>query len=187
MPVRWPTFLSRAPRRSSRITFLVLAIIVAGLAKSPILIALVSLWVGREVASLGAARRLFRDGPLVAGVVVSVRPPLVASLADLRTGDDHGPYFEVAVAPRDLPKGRDWQTGDRVPCVARLTGSPESYKWDAMEPIPLFVGTENPALLEAAEERLSDADWIMLGEALFRVPRPYRPGHYPVRFDDAPE
>lgn len=131
---------------------------------------------------LGRIERHFLYGCALPGVVVGTKPIVVASLTNLSTGG--GAVYNTLKIVK-MPKlarvpGRKLTLGDRVPVVAKYSGRMPTPKWDDFYPSPVLFATDDPTALEKIEASIGEDDWQELTDALLQVPKPYRPGLYPV-------
>ena len=123
----------------------------------------------------------FLQGDLLPGIVVGTEPYTVASITDLSAVPNLS-YPTVRILPHDLQRIRErrFQTGDRLPMVARYRGNEPTPKWDSFHPVAAVFATGDPIELAALESRILDSAWIALNEALFQVPQPFCNGLFPV-------
>ncbi len=127
------------------------------------------------------ARRHFEEGDVNAAKVLDPETGLVASFADL--GAHPGAFYptvRLLTYPLDLMAGGPFASGDDLAAISVYTGALGGHKRDGFNPIPAGCATADPEELERLRELVPDWQWMFLNEALFRVPRPYRPGMYPV-------
>ena len=130
------------------------------------------------------ARRHFLQGDVNAAKVLDPKTGLVASFADL--GTHAGAFFPtVRLLTYPLPEmaGGPFSSGDDLPAVSVYFGVPGSHKWDTFNPVPASCATSDLSEIERLRALVPEWQWMFLNEALFRIPRPYRPGIYPVPVD----
>lgn len=137
--------------------------------------------VGPLVRRAGNVRRHFESGDVNAAKVIDPKTGLVATFADLGT---HPAAFYPTVRLLRLPlaemAGGPYDSGDNIPAVCVYYGVPGGHKWDTFNPVPAACATSDPDEIERLREQVPEWQWMFLNEALFRVPRPYLPGLYPV-------
>ncbi len=125
----------------------------------------------------------FRSGCANPGVVVGLRPTLIAVTTDLTKGFGYYPVIKVIRAPLSTVAGRPVQIGTRVPTVAGYTrGTADSLPhWADFDPQPVDFVTRDPAVVERVLASVADDDWRELDDWLPQIPKPYRPGLYFIR------
>jgi hypothetical protein len=125
------------------------------------------------------ARLQFMHGCLNPAIVLRTKPLLLAVYTDLSTSDDLSfPVIKVIRHPRLLSDR--FKVGDRCVTVALYAGYEGRAKWDDFEPLLLNVATDDPAVISNSIARLPETDWFLLLEFLPRVPKPPKPGLYPL-------
>jgi hypothetical protein len=126
-------------------------------------------------------RRHFQQGDVNAAKVLDPKTGLVASFADLGT---HAGAFFPTIRLLNYPlaemAGGPFSSGDDLPAVSVYYGVPGGHKWDSFNPVPAACATSDEAEIERLRTLVPEWQWMFLNEALFRIPRPYRPGIYPV-------
>ncbi len=133
---------------------------------------------GRRVTNV---RRHFDAGDVNAAKVIDPSSGLVAAFADLGT---HAAAFYPTVRILQYPlaemAGNPFASGDDLPAISVYTGAVGGHKWDGFNPIPAACATSDAEEIARLRERVPEWQWMFLNEALFRLPRPYRPGLYPI-------
>ena len=146
----------------------------------PLLLAAFPL-VGPYLKRARNVRRHFEAGDVTAAKVLDPKTGLVAAFADLGT---HPAAFYPTVRLLSFPiegmAGGPFSSGDDLAAVCVYTGAAGGHKWDGFNPVPAGCATSEPAELERLRATVPEWQWMFLNEALFRIPRPYRPGMYPV-------
>lgn len=124
----------------------------------------------------------FKHGDSNGGLVVSLKPNLVAVKTDLTKG--FGKYPVIKVIHYKIT--RNVNIGDRVPTVALYTASMDEDlpHWINFNPIPLKYATNDKQTYIRALESYNEEDWIYLEEALKEIPQPYRSGLYKIKTKD---
>lgn len=149
----------------------------------PLLLAVTPM-VGQYLRRADNVRRHFGDGDVNAAKVIDPKTGLVAAFADLGT---HPAAFYPTVRLLNFPlaemAGGPFSSGDDLPAVSVYTGMPGGHKWDGFNPIPAACATSDEESLRRLRDGVPEWQWMFLNEALFRIPRPYRPGIYPVTMD----
>lgn len=130
---------------------------------------------------LANVRRHFRFGDVNAAKVVSTEPYMLAAFADLSSNSE---LFYPAIRIIEFPlqrigKGK-YDTGFNMAAIATYSGSLNSYKWDNFLPLVAQAATEDQAEVERTLDMIPEWQWALLNEGLFQIPKPYRPGLYPV-------
>lgn len=189
--MEWARYFRCFPRLRREILFtvaylcFVLAILPFQPRLYPLLLVVAPL-IGPYLKRAGNVRRHFQDGDVNAAKVVDPKTGLVASFADLGT---HAGAFYPSVRLLNYPlaemAGGPFSSGDDLPAVSVYYGIPGGHKWDTFNPIPAACVTSDPKELERLRELVPEWQWMFLNEALFRIPRPYRPGIYPVSVESA--
>jgi hypothetical protein len=125
------------------------------------------------------AREKFHRGDLVAAKVLSERPYLVASYADLSTGRG-GPKYAIDVRYQPLAQrtGGAPSTGDRVAAVALYYGSVNNDAWDEFSPTVINTACADERQITRAVASIDPADWSALDRGLARLPADVKPGLY---------
>ena len=125
----------------------------------------------------------FRSGCANPGVVVGLRPTLVAVSTDLTQGVGHYPVVKILTLPLSTVAGRPVQVGARVPTVAGYTKSMDDKlpHWQDFSPLPVDFVTSDPAVVERVLATFPASDWRELDDWLEQVPKPYQPGLYFIR------
>ena len=145
------------------------------------LLFLVAPLVGPFLRRAANVRRHFEQGDVNAAKVLDPKAGLVASFADLGA---HPAAFYPTVRILNYPMaemaGGPFSSGDDLAAVSTYTGLSGGHKWDGFNPIPAACATSDPEELSRLRELVPEWQWMFLNEALFQVPRPYRPGIYPV-------
>jgi len=187
--VDWTSYFRCFPKLRREILFavsytcLVLAILPFEPRLSPLLLVTAPL-LGPYFKRAGNVRRHFQEGDVNAAKVLDPKTGLVASFADLGT---HAGAFYPSVRllhyPLEKMTGGPFSSGDDLPAVSVYYGIPGGHKWDTFNPIPAACVTTDAKELERLRALVPEWQWMFLNEALFRIPRPYRPGIYPVPVD----
>ena len=137
--------------------------------------------VGPYLRRAANARRHFQNGDVNAAKVLDPKTGLVASFADLGT---HPGAFYPTVRLLHYPlaemAGGPFASGDSLASVSVYTGVAGGHKWDGFNPIPAGCATSDLDEIARLREQVPEWQWMVLNEALFGVPRPYRAGMYPV-------
>lgn len=137
--------------------------------------------VGPFARRIANVRRHFAGGDVNAAKVIDPKSGLVAAFADLGT---HSAAFYPTVRILSLPlaemAGGPFVSGDDLPAVSVYTGAAGGHKWDGFNPVPAACATSDSGELARIRQAVPEWQWMALNEALFRVPRPYRPGLYPI-------
>jgi hypothetical protein len=129
-------------------------------------------------------RRHFEQGDVNAAKILDPKTGLVASFADL--GSHPGAFFptvRLLTYPLAEMAGGPFSSGDDLPAISVYYGVPGGHKWDSFNPVPAACATTDEAEIERLRALVPEWQWMFLNEALFRIPRPYRPGIYPVPVD----
>ncbi|RYG20709.1 DUF3239 domain-containing protein [bacterium] len=131
---------------------------------------------------MGRIERHFLKGCALPGIVVATKPITVAALTDLSTGGG-ATYNTVKIVK--MPKLKRAGSGklvegDRVPVVALYSGRMPTPKWDDFYPSPVLFATNDPTEVARVEASIGQKEWREMDEALTLIPKPYRPGLYPV-------
>lgn len=137
--------------------------------------------VGPFLRRAANVRRHFDEGDVNAAKVLDPKAGLIACFADL--GTHPGAFFPTVRLlhyPIDEMAGGPFSSGDDLPAVSVYVGTAGGHKWDAFNPIPAACVTSDAGEIARLREAVPEWQWMFLNEALFRVPRPYLPGLYPV-------
>ncbi|MCC9606857.1 DUF3239 domain-containing protein [Blastopirellula sp. JC732] len=128
----------------------------------------------------------FKDGDSRPGVIVSLDPPLFASITDLDLGAGGGERLAVKVVPFFSKQidGSPIKIGERIPTAAAYHEDSEkgdkATSWGDFEPIPVAYANGDPAAARYVISQIDDEEWKQLSEGLKQVPRPLKPGLYDV-------
>lgn len=137
--------------------------------------------VGPYLRRAANARRHFETGDVTAAKVIEPKTGLVAAFADLGTHPAaYYPTVRLLRFPLAEMAGGPFASGDSLAAVCVYTGAPGGHKWDGFSPVPANCATSDPVEIARLRDAVPDWQWMALNEALFRVPRPYRAGTYPV-------
>jgi hypothetical protein len=121
-----------------------------------ILIGLIGLLMaGLGLVSLQTDQRLFRDGPLSPGVIVSTSPSIVVALTDLRGSFPGIAYALTQITPR-LTGLDDPKLGTRIPCFTNTRKEIESDRFNAVYLHLIPWGTSNPGDLQQCFEKIGE-------------------------------
>ncbi|MCE9525713.1 MAG: DUF3239 domain-containing protein [Planctomycetales bacterium] len=137
------------------------------------------------VGLLGKIRDKFIGGNLNPALVVSVNPPLMASLASLGRGSleeeemaavriDEQPFAEMSGGP--------YQVGQQSVAVSLYEGDAESPRphWADFDADPVAIAVPDAITIERTMSWLSLRSWDALRRGLAEIPQPYQPGIYRV-------
>lgn len=127
------------------------------------------------------ARVHFAQGEVNAAKVVDPKTGLVACFADLgKHAAAPFPTVRLLNYPLAEMTGGPFASGDDLPAVSVYYGAPGGHKWDSFNPVPAACATADPDEIARLHGLVPEWQWMFLNEALFRIPRPYLPGIYPV-------
>ena len=141
--------------------------------------------IGPYTRRIANVRRHFEGGDVNAAKVLDPKAGLVAAFADLGThAAAFYPTVRILAFPLAEMTGGPFASGESLPAVSVYTGVAGGHKWDGFNPIPAACATTDLAELARLRESVPEWQWMALNEALFRVPRPYRPGMYPVEIGE---
>lgn len=124
-------------------------------------------------STIKANRTRFQQGMLLPGVIISEKPLLYATLADMSRTDDARAFDVLAVrsCPRWIfPAGAQPKVGDRIPVCALyhsppyITGRPAH--WDQLLPEPAHLATTDENVIADAAARIPAQEWLALDAAL---------------------
>lgn len=147
---------------------------------APLLLVVAPL-VGPWLRRAANVRRHFEQGDVNAAKVLDPKTGLVASFADLGTHPGaFYPSIRLLVYPLAEMAGAPFTSGDDLAAVSVYYGQPGGHKWDTFNPVPAACATSDPDELERLRAAVPEWQWMLLNEALFRIPRPYLPGLYPI-------
>jgi hypothetical protein len=117
-------------------------------------------------------------------VVISMDPPQMAVLVDLGLDGTAHPTVKIMPVPRIDDQ---MKVGFLLPVVSSYWGNPDKdEKWRDVKPIPAQVYTNDDTKVQERLASLTREDWHDLKYALSQVPKPYKPGLYPVQVQSAP-
>ncbi|MEZ6189228.1 MAG: DUF3239 domain-containing protein [Planctomycetota bacterium] len=139
-----------------------------------------------NLASWWSAVERFRCGDTCAAMVVSRSPGLIAVSTDLSKGQ--GEYYVIKILPANLdrlPGATDVLS--RVATVATYQDWPEGESrpyWADFFPEPCGWVTSNLADIRRVTNTIEPWQWKLLKAGLEEVPKPFRPGLYPVSKPD---
>jgi hypothetical protein len=169
-------------RRGNLVRHAILSLIAILVAiRQPTVMLLVPLLLIRDIQHITVARRHFAKGDVNGAKLVSLDPPLVACFTDLSLSSEHHfPVLKIIEPPAYALKDRNLQPGDNLATVSMYSGSMESHKWDNFNPLLATCATRDEVELERLMAMIPDWQWVVINEGLFQVPRPYRPGLYPL-------
>jgi hypothetical protein len=128
-------------------------------------------------------RSWFWRGDVCPAVIVSEKPLLVATLADLTAGEDSYPAVKIRREPALRFPGTAGRAGKTVACIARYDGSPGDRCWTNFHPRPVLCATAEEAESKRLIAEISRERWKELQAAIQRLPRPFRPGLYRLTGD----
>ena len=122
-----------------------------------------------------------------AAKVVATEPYMLAAFADLSaTPELFYPVIRIVEFPLQRIGVGKYDTGFNMPAVATYSGSLNSYKWDNFLPLVSQAATDDNAEIERTLDMIPEWQWAILNEGLFQIPKPYRPGIYPVSLPQDP-
>ncbi len=124
------------------------------------------------------AEEHLRNGDLCPGLVVE--PNLVAVWTDLSTGGPCEPFVKVLRVPLHRVRGPVPVVGDRIATVALYRGSLSAKRWKDFSPVVVNLVTNDAAEIRRAVERVQEPFWAMVEAGASELPKPLRPGLYPV-------
>ncbi|GEM_PF-3555033 len=127
------------------------------------------------------AAKLFRGGCVAAGKVLSLKPPLVATLVDMRKQGEPVEVVHIGPAPlRRLATGCPEPDQPLVMVAAFFNRFMRGPHWSQCDPSPAAVISGNREKLQQLHDSIDPEDWDLLDQALARIPQPWQPGHYRV-------
>lgn len=186
MRVDWRRYSRCFPKLRREVSFavgyslIVLAIIPFQPRLAPLLLAVLPL-IGPYLRRVANVHRHFEQGDVNAAKVLDPKTGLIAFYADLGTHPGaFYPSVRLLVFPLAEMAGGPFASGDDLPAVSVYYGVPGGHKWDTFNPVPAACATSDPGEIERLREAVPEWQWMVLNEALFRIPRPYLPGLYPV-------
>jgi len=113
------------------------------------------------IVSLTSELRLFRDGPLSPGVIVSTSPIIVVALTDLRGSFPDVAYAVTQITPR-LSGLDDPRSGTRVPCFTNTLKEIESDRFNAVHIHLIPWGTDDPTEIQQCFDTLGEEPYRKL-------------------------
>lgn len=126
-------------------------------------------------------RGQFVSGFINPGVVVSLRPPLIAAMSDLvRVEGRHWPVVQVRPHPLSRTSGGPPQVGQRLATVAVYYGEHDGPHWLDFDPVAANCVTGNPTRLQQMLTTIHEEQWQGLDAALKQLPQPLAPGQYKI-------
>lgn len=128
-------------------------------------------------------REQFRYGCVNPGVVVSLRPLLIAVSTDLSKGVGEYPVVKIINKRLTSIAGQRPQIGTRVATVALYSQGTDSAKphWIDFDPRPVDCATTNIAQITRVLHSIPAEEWQQLERWLPQVPKPYTPGLYMIQ------
>lgn len=134
-------------------------------------------WAYRRYISLG---QYLQMGCKNEAVLIATNPNLLAVYTDLGNRGDNFYYIKIVKFPANKIAGKPIKVGMRVAVVSTYEDHGFEGRWGDFNPIPITL--VNPTA-EASEKALANStpeDWQEFDEKIQRIPRPFRPGLYPV-------
>jgi hypothetical protein len=107
------------------------------------------------VVSLMSELRLFREGPLSPGVIVSTNPFIVVALTDLNGSFPDVAYALTQITPR-LTGLADTKVGSRLPCFTNTLKEIEADRFNAVHLHLIPWGTGDPSEIQQCLDKLGE-------------------------------
>ncbi|MDX1447299.1 DUF3239 domain-containing protein [Lishizhenia sp.] len=123
----------------------------------------------------------FRSGDSNGGIVISVRPTLVAVATDLTQGFGHYPAIKI-IKCNSL---KNVKINDKIATVALYSQSknPNVPHWVGFNPIPLSFATKDQEVLDKAIKSYDMDQWESIKSRLEELDKPYRPGLFKTEIE----
>jgi hypothetical protein len=126
----------------------------------------------------------FKWGELIPGLVVSVKPTLVASEFVVRANDEQIRQLEIKRFRIRRGAKRKLRIGDQVPLAGipkKKMSWPLRTRW-SYDLVPVYFATSNPRILAATQRRITSQEWESLKEAITQLKPPIRVGRISIAF-----
>lgn len=128
-------------------------------------------------------KRHFKLGDSNGGIVVSLKPNLVAVTTDLTKGFGHYPALKII----EFKTRKPVKIGDRIPTVAMYSGvlNEGPAHWFDFNPIPLEYATNDKTEIERALSSYSDQQWKDIERRVAQLPKPLKVGLFKVDMNES--
>lgn len=124
-------------------------------------------------------RAHFRCGCVNPTRVISSNPFLLAVFTDLAIGSEPYPVIKIIRHPQSrLGAG---SLTERLATVALYQGQMSAEHWEDFTPKLAECATDDAAAIRQITESIPEEEWAALESGLSQVPRPWKPGLYPIR------
>ena len=107
---------------------------------------------------------------------------LIAVATDLTLGQGKYPVIRIVERPLDRVNGQKPRVGMRLGtvCTYMRGRDPNAKHWADVNPQPVDYATTNREVLERTLRTFPESDWPEIDAWLAQVPKPYKPGLYPI-------
>lgn len=128
-------------------------------------------------------REHFIHGCVNPGIVVSLKPFLIAVFTDLTTNGESHYAIKILPQPLQWMKSGIPRVGTKVATVALYEGVIEKGYWDDFYPIVVDCVTGNQIDIKRVFRSIPDWEWQVLEAAIKQISTPEKPGLYFIHFD----
>lgn len=128
------------------------------------------------IVILADNRKAMAEGDINPGVVLSTRPCLIATYANMSTNRGSMPAIDIRQHPATAA-GQPLEPGTRVAMLCRYAGRPDDTAWLMLHPRPVICLTRDRDAIARVTASISTREWTALQRHLEQVPGA-APGHY---------
>ncbi len=113
--------------------------------------------------------------------VLSLDPPLIATMTDLTKGGSSYPTIKISEQPLHKMSTGTPVVGQKIATIALYEDRHEySDHWSTFDPKPVACVSSNQQQIQRVLESIEQEDWDELQLGLSQIPKPIKPGHYRV-------
>ncbi len=125
-------------------------------------------------------RQHFFSGCVNPAIVISTEPNLIAVSTNL--ANNGSTYLVIKILPHPLHRmrSRPVSCGTRLATVALYSGAGTSGVWEDFDPVAVNCATDDESTIERTLQSIPAQEWLDLEYGLEQLPKPYKPGLYPV-------
>ncbi|MDX2212629.1 MAG: DUF3239 domain-containing protein [Oculatellaceae cyanobacterium bins.114] len=123
-------------------------------------------------------RERFLYGCVNPGIVVALKPPLVAVFTDLTTTDIPCHVIKILPQPLRWTNLENLSIGTRLATIAGYQGDAQQGHWDNFHPVVVNCVTNNQTDIDRVFQNIPDWEWLELKLGLAQVPK--QPGLYKI-------
>jgi hypothetical protein len=126
-------------------------------------------------------REHFWNGDAIPGIIVSMKPLLIAVATDLSKGSGEYPVVKIIKKSLTTVCGQIPDVGSQLAAVAVYASRNHRLPhWDDLDPRPIDCATGDVEVIDRVMTSLTENDWNRLHSGLRQVPQPYRCGLFHI-------